>query len=63
MNHIDDYEMLDKDFDGSIQFAKECFDAESIANDTSRDWAERVRAEAEIMYKKGDVTIAEGNTD
>lgn len=54
MNHIDDYEMIDKDLDGSIQFARECFTAEEIANDTSRDWSERIIATAEIIFSESE---------
>lgn len=51
--NIDDYEMIDKDLEGSLRFARECFAAEEIVNDTSRDWADRIRARAEIMHRQG----------
>ncbi|WMT42812.1 hypothetical protein RE628_11295 [Paenibacillus sp. D2_2] len=53
MKHIDDYEMIDKDIESSMRFARECFAAEEIANDTSRDLLDRIRASAELQYKQG----------
>lgn len=54
MEHIDDYDMLDKDLEGSLKFARECFAAEAkeIATDERRDWVERIRATAEILWEE-----------
>jgi len=60
VEHIDDYEMIDKDIERSIQYARECFEAEAVRNDESRNWTDRIRAEAELIYRKGDVQLAEG---
>lgn len=54
MEHIDDYDMLDKDLEGSLRYARECYaaEAEEIASDESRDWSERIRADAELVHAK-----------
>lgn len=52
MEHIDDYDMLEKDTERSLQYAKECYAVESIATDERRGWDERIRATAEIMQRE-----------
>ncbi|MNI30648.1 hypothetical protein D3C73_845010 [compost metagenome] len=52
MNNIDDYDMLDKDLEGSLQYARECYAAETVANDERRDWGDRIRATAEVLWKE-----------
>lgn len=54
MGHIDDYDMLDKDLEGSIRYGRECFAAEQIATDERRDWVERIRATAETIWKENE---------
>ncbi|MNH86345.1 hypothetical protein D3C73_388000 [compost metagenome] len=54
MKPIDDYELYDKDPERWIQIGQAAFaaDAAEVANDTSRDWPERIRAAAEVQYKQ-----------
>ncbi|MNV36267.1 hypothetical protein D3C71_1277390 [compost metagenome] len=59
MEHIDDYDMLDKDLDGSLKFARECYAAESIAKDERRGWDERISATAEVLWKENKTGIQE----
>lgn len=54
MGRIDDYEMIEKDIEESMRFAQECFAAEEVANDTSRDWSERIIATAEIIFSESE---------
>ncbi|MEF2965073.1 hypothetical protein V3851_04450 [Paenibacillus sp. M1] len=52
MANIDDYDMIDKDIEGSMQYGRECFEAEAIMNDESKDWPDRIRAAAELEHVK-----------
>lgn len=62
MERIDDYDMLDKDLEGSMRYARECFADDAIANDERRDWGDRIRATAEILWQQSDIRAAANRT-
>ncbi|MNO43380.1 hypothetical protein D3C76_335990 [compost metagenome] len=61
MENIDDYDMLDKDLEGSLQYARECYAAETVANDEWRDWDDRIRATAEILWTEASANESSGS--
>lgn len=54
MNGIDDYDMLEKDLQGSLNYAKECleWEARQVLEDDRADFTSKVQARSILLVNK-----------
>lgn len=55
---IDDYDMLEKDIDGSVRYARECleWEAQQVLEDDRADFTSKVQASGILLVNKEGVS-------